>query len=102
MCYNIDMKLTHNERGERVKNKAREYYNMVKSHSSCMCCDTKDGIQFHHVNPNNKRMEVSLSVSYSLNVLKKEMKKCWVMCEECHKKLHLGVLCILPEFYDGY
>ena len=103
MCYNIDMnKLGRPVVEKKRRERCKEYYDMVKSHSSCMCCGSKDRIQFHHVNPNSKRFEVSQGVNYSLESLKQEMRKCWVMCEGCHLKLHRNLLCVFSQFYDGY
>ena len=42
---------------------------------------------FHHLDKTNKR-EVSSMTQYSLKEVKKEIKKCVLVCANCHAELH--------------
>ena len=42
---------------------------------------------FHHLDKTNKR-EVSQMNQYSLKEVKKEIKKCVLVCANCHAELH--------------
>jgi 5-methylcytosine-specific restriction endonuclease McrA len=47
-------------------------------------------LEFHHRNPKTKKMSVSaiFHSGLSVNALKTEIKKCDVLCANCHKKEH--------------
>lgn len=44
-------------------------------------------LEFHHKDPNEKEKEISLLVESPLK-LKEELKKCIVLCANCHRDLH--------------
>lgn len=76
------------------KNKARKYIwvNNIKSESGCSFCKEKDFccLEFHHKTPSQKEYEISKMISNSVsdNRIKEEIKKCIVICANCHRKLH--------------
>jgi len=51
-------------------------------------------LDFHHLNPKEKDINVSVAVSYSTDSLKREIRKCIVLCSNCHRKVHAGILII--------
>ena len=53
------------------------------------CC-----IDYHHLNPQEKDMEISemLSSIRSRERIEKELKKCIPICSNCHRKVHKGIL----------
>ena len=77
------------ERREQLKNWLIDY----KKNSKCVICGENHiaCLEFHHKNPNEKEFSVSNIVykkDLSLEELKKEIKKCVVLCANCHRKLH--------------
>lgn len=50
-------------------------------------------LEFHHIDPNEKEREVSLLVHRGCNIQKiqEEIKKCKVLCANCHKKEHWNI-----------
>ena len=53
-------------------------------------------LQFHHVNPGEKRLGLSSQgVTYSLTRLRAEAKKCVLLCANCHAEVEGGGI-ILP------
>ena len=75
-------KVTH----ERFK----KFLRRVKKKMSCKICGynkSNYAKHFHHLDKNNKR-EVSQMNQYSLKEVKKEIKKCVLVCANCHAELH--------------
>lgn len=53
---------------------------------------------FHHIDPNIKIKDISILVATgSIESLWKEMNKCAVLCSNCHRALHKGL--VEHEFY---
>lgn len=65
-----------------------------KKFCGCCFCDEKEpvSLDLHHKNPKEKDINVSDAVCYSIKTLKKEIRKCIVICANCHRKLHAGLL----------
>ena len=50
-------------------------------------------LQFHHVDPATKRLGLSgQGVTYSLEVLRNEARKCILLCANCHAEVEDGRL----------
>lgn len=64
----------------------------LKHTLSCEICkeDHYACLQFHHINPKEKEMAISLTANlgWSFKRIEKEMAKCRVLCANCHFKLH--------------
>lgn len=47
-------------------------------------------LDFHHLDPSQKDFSVAKAVlaQYSLATIQKEVKKCIILCANCHRKLH--------------
>lgn len=64
--------------------------------SGCLLCPEKFPacLQFHHIDPEMKDMAVSEAVrqGWSRARVLAEIKKCVVLCANCHVKVHCGVL----------
>lgn len=76
------------------KENLRLWYLKKKVGKLCLICHEKNPkcLEFHHKNPNTKRMSVSRMVNRGKpkRIVLKEMKKCIILCANCHKKLHFG------------
>ena len=81
------------------RQRKREYINTIRD-SGCLLCGCHDKLEFHHFNPYTKNYDVAKLHTNSWKQLHEETPKCWVLCRECHNKLHLGVLCVFPELYE--
>ena len=56
------------------------------------CC-----MDLHHVDPTDKKYEISfLKKNGSIQLLEEELKKCVCLCALCHRKLHAGLLELNP------
>jgi len=62
-------------------------------------------LEFHHRNPKTKKRSISemFHNGDSLKTLEKEIKKCDVLCANCHKKEHASPVRkqIVQEFLSG-
>ena len=58
-----------------------------KTRYGCVLCGYKkhpDAIHFDHIDPNIKSREISTMASYGIKAIKKEIKKCRLLCANCH------------------
>lgn len=68
-----------------IRNKA--FMKRVKLFLGCQLCGYKEyacALQFDHIDPKNKLRMISAMQGYSMNSLKNEMRKCRVLCANCH------------------
>lgn len=67
----------------------------IKSKYGCSICQEKEGccLEFHHID-NDKEYEISQMVGKGRNkiLIFKEINKCGVVCSNCHKKIHSGII----------
>lgn len=78
---------------DRRKNRARNIYDIVDGYKgACTLCgeDHIATLVFHHEDPKEKELSISIAMKYGWSVerLLKEIKKCVVLCCNCHAKLH--------------
>ena len=66
--------------------------NKYKKANGCYFCGESNPtvLDFHHKDPSKKDYSVSNMVGGSEDKMWKEVKKCIVVCSNCHRKLHAG------------
>jgi hypothetical protein len=54
----------------------------------------KDALELHHIDPNTKEHNVSsLTRNFSsIEKLEKELDKCIMLCSNCHREFHAGLI----------
>lgn len=75
---------------ENVQN-IREYIHSIKSQLKCSVCgeDRYWCLDFHHTNPSEKEYNISSLVrDGSRQKIEEELKKCIVLCANCHRDIH--------------
>jgi hypothetical protein len=63
--------------------------------AGCSFCDEKDSccLDFHHVDPRSKGFGIARRVlKRHAMQLAAEIKKCVVVCKNCHAKIHAGII----------
>lgn len=72
----------------------RALVSRYKRFCGCYFCKEKEPVvlDLHHKNPKEKENDPSTLVNYSTERLRKEIRKCLVVCSNCHRKLHAGLL----------
>ena len=86
------------DQGRRRKDRNLLLVNEYRT--SCLFCESKDNLQFHHINPNEKKFDVTQNLKYSQETILKEINKCWCLCKKCHIKLHNRLVDPLPSTYN--
>lgn len=56
--------------------------------SVCGYAKCMDALQFHHLDPNEKEFALSSRRQSNLDLLRKEMSKCILVCANCHAEIH--------------
>jgi len=47
-----------------------------------------DALHFHHVDPSTKLFNISQSMSRKMEDLEREVRKCILLCANCHQEWH--------------
>lgn len=68
----------------------REYLRRVRKLFNCQKCgDNRHYVlDFHHRSDKKFNLARAASSGYSISNIKKEIKKCDVLCSNCHRELH--------------
>ena len=75
---------------EKIRKKRHEWLINYKAGLECVVCgeDHSACLDFHHKNPKEKELLIGRASAYSLDRIKLEVKKCIVLCANCHRKHH--------------
>ncbi|NBP04146.1 MAG: hypothetical protein EBU90_29440 [Proteobacteria bacterium] len=80
----------------KYRTMGRKFIDQYKANSSCYFCkeNTPVCLDFHHLDPNVKDSNISQMKGHARNIdtIKKEIEKCIVVCSNCHRKLHSGLI----------
>ena len=84
-CHSGYMKAQYQEKKETIQD--------IKAELKCQKCGydkCAEALDFHHINPEEKEDRIARMISnnYSLDKIKEEMKKCIVLCSNCHREFH--------------
>lgn len=62
--------------------------------NECKICKAKNlplvCYDFHHTNSEDKEYQISQIMMWKWETLEKEIKKCIMVCSNCHKSIHFG------------
>ncbi len=83
-------KMKRKIRRKKQVREAREYAWKIKKDNKCSNCMETDPacLIFHHIDPSKKRASIHKLYKYGLGAVKKEIKKCKLLCANCHMKFH--------------
>lgn len=92
-----DFKIKNRESTKKRSENKREMIKEIQVSLGCMnpncqwtgeykSCD----LDFHHIDPAEKRMQVSQMGTCSLDKICEEINKCVVVCAICHRRVHAG------------
>ena len=87
----VDNKQYYITKSREYKRKTRKWLNEFKEKLSCVCGENHVScLDFHHRCNMKKDISISTAVNkgWSQESIKKELKKCDVLCANCHRKLH--------------
>lgn len=65
----------------------------------CLCGYNKclSALQFHHTDPTKKDFSISSNAHIAFEKALEEAKKCILVCANCHREIHAGLVENLPE-----
>lgn len=81
----------YKEKSKKWKKAFHTWFQKFKTTLVCQKCDENHPacLEFHHKDPNEKESSVSQLVQYgNKKKLLEEIKKCDVLCANCHRKHH--------------
>lgn len=83
-CHSAYMKKKYQQKKQQIQE--------LKSQMKCAKCGESRGyvLDFHHLNPEQKENTIARMTSnnYELNKVYDEVKKCIVLCSNCHREFH--------------
>ena len=89
-------KAYYKEKAKERRQELKDWYKDLKNTLKCSMCPEDDPVclDFHHRNPKEKEIGLSQVVrkGWGKNRILEEIKKCDVLCSNCHKKLHTKIL----------
>ena len=104
-CRNEKSKEQHRINHALRRKEMAEKVDRIKIEKGCFICGYKTfivALNFHHLDPSKKEGEISNMVSSGPSKqieLFREIEKCVVLCRNCHRALHAGVI-QLPNTVD--
>lgn len=88
--YGDEYRARAKKRRARIKQDLQTKLLDYMADKSCDICGENDVrvLEFDHINPNNKLFGISKGVSsgYDWDVIMAEIKKCRILCANCHKR----------------
>jgi len=69
--------------------------NKKKEQGCCLCGEkTICTLDFHHTDPSKKEYEISQLIKWNFKIdrLIGELDRCVVVCSNCHRKIHAGIV----------
>ena len=75
---------------KRKQDFKKQFYNNTLFKSKCKICGetSPECLEFHHINPKIKHKSISVLLSNGCSEqIYEELKKCEVLCANCHKKI---------------
>lgn len=81
-----------------------EQLNREKQKSGCYFCGEREicCLDYHHVYPEHKTCSVREAFTISLEDGMLELAKCLLVCSNCHRKIHTGLILIPDEIKIRY
>lgn len=84
-------KVKYIKKAKKHRAKVSNWFDNYKQNLKCQKCEEKRWwvLDFHHTDPSEKEFNIgNLKNSGSKSMLEKEIKKCIVLCSNCHRDLH--------------
>ena len=83
------------KRGSDKEKRRRRHIDRWKKSKGCCYCGYNDSavaLDLHHENESKKYKGVSTMLTQKLRLIMDEIRKCVVVCANCHRRLHNGEL----------
>lgn len=89
-----DRRMDVKARREQTKKYNKALIDRYKRWCGCKLCAEHEpvALDLHHLDPSVKENNPSAMMKHSTATLKMEIRKCVVLCANCHRKLHAGLI----------
>ena len=80
---------------ETRRSRNKEYIKSIKTKGCALCAEKEPCcIDFHHLDPKDKEFNISKACQdfTDLDLIKKEIDKCILLCANCHRKVHNKII----------
>ena len=79
---------------KRVRKRNSKFVELVKDNKECSVCGENYPacLVFHHLSDKEYEIGVMVSNGHSLKSISNEMNKCTILCANCHRKHHDGLI----------
>ena len=97
--YNRKNRDKHQKRVKRVEKKNKDYIRDKKISQGCLICGYKKcarSLHYHHINPDKKLFNISLTYKIGKEKREEELAKCVLLCSNCHGEVEEGITKIFP------
>ena len=87
-------KKKYSEKNKKTKRIIIEKFKEYKKTLKCSRCEENNPVclDFHHKNPSEKEYVINRMIrTFGWSRIMKEIKKCEVLCSNCHRKEHFGM-----------
>ena len=86
------IRLKKNLQQKQRLSKKQQWLVEYKNDKSCIICGESfnNCLEFHHIDPTTKYK--AISSLESIKLIQEEIKKCIIVCANCHRKIHGNVL----------
>ena len=83
----LEDKKEQSTRLKKLYNKNIEEFKIILG-GKCVVCGTTEHLEFDHIDPKTKSFDITRYVNggKSKHIFMEELKKCQLLCVECHKK----------------
>ena len=87
---------------KNFRRRRKENLIKIKFNKCCICgFDAfQEALEFHHVNPDEKNYQLSSGNCKSLKEDLNELHKCALVCSNCHRGIHAGLLALPNNWSD--
>jgi|TARA_B110000977_G_C10964285_1_gene449805 hypothetical protein len=91
--YHKKYKKTHTNKRRGFEKRNKEFIQRLKKMSKCRKCGLKNKpylLEFHHLDPSIKYKNITdLQFNgYGMKTIKAEIRKCVIVCRNCHMEFH--------------
>ena len=83
------------ERGKKTRQRIKRKLHSIKASIGCIVCGECEPacLDMHHLDESLKSGDIGkMAFNTKWSKVEEEMKKCVVLCANCHRKLHAGLI----------
>jgi hypothetical protein len=82
------------KRNKIVREETKNLINDIKYNTGCKYCPENEPVclDFHHLDSSKKEYNIAVMKLHKKERVLAEVGKCIVVCSNCHRKLHAGII----------